>query len=54
MQKMEMCLLLLKIAVEFVVVFVEAIGSVIIHNDSALSRYPNYAVPYVPFVGLLP
>ncbi|PIN14198.1 hypothetical protein CDL12_13175 [Handroanthus impetiginosus] len=51
-QKLEMGLGLLKLAIQLVVVFVEAVGSVINQSNSAVSENPNYAVP-VPYMGIL-
>ncbi|KAL7082676.1 hypothetical protein ACP275_14G115900 [Erythranthe tilingii] len=53
MQKLEMCIEVLKFAIEFVIVFVEAVGSVInqTSDSSSLSAVPNHTVPYI---GLLP
>lgn len=56
MQKqLEMCLEVMKFALEFAIVFIEAVGSVIHHaNASALSaNRPNYQVP-VHYIGILP
>lgn len=39
--------------IEFVIVFVEAVGVVINLSNSAVSANPNYALA-VPYVGILP
>ncbi|KAL8554410.1 hypothetical protein ACS0TY_002560 [Phlomoides rotata] len=48
-QRLEICFGWLKMVVEFAIVFVEAVGFVINHTNSANSNY----IP-VPYVGILP
>ncbi|GFQ03853.1 hypothetical protein PHJA_002529100 [Phtheirospermum japonicum] len=52
--RLEMCLGLLKMAIAFVMDFVEAVGCVINQTNSALlSANPNYPVS-IPYIGILP
>ncbi|KAF3435685.1 hypothetical protein FNV43_RR22776 [Rhamnella rubrinervis] len=56
-QRLEVCLELLKMAIEFVIVVAEAVGIVFQHNVSPpqLLRSSAYATaPVLPFIGLLP
>lgn len=53
-QRLELCIELLKFVIEFVVVFIEAVGTVITESTSqVLSARPAYILP-TPYVGLLP
>ena len=54
-QRLEMCISLLKMAVEFVLVFAEAVGLVINHNATALlansaSVGNDVSVPFIGFL----
>lgn len=51
-QRLEMCIGMVKFVFEFVFVFIEAVGTVFSQNDSSLVDR-NY-VPTVPYIGLLP
>ncbi|KAK4340275.1 hypothetical protein RND71_041737 [Anisodus tanguticus] len=48
-QRLEMCIGMVKLFIEFVVVFVEAVGTVISQNDSDRDH-----VSTLPYIGLLP
>ncbi|EEF40468.1 conserved hypothetical protein [Ricinus communis] len=51
-QRLEMCVALVKIAMEFVIVVAEAIGVVIQQNTSSSSHLPiHHSSGPVPFVG---
>ncbi|KAL7118895.1 hypothetical protein ACP275_02G029700 [Erythranthe tilingii] len=52
-QRLEMCLGLLKLVMEFVMVFFDAVGCVINQSHSLLSDNPSYAVN-LPYIGLFP
>uniref|UniRef100_M1CG44 Uncharacterized protein n=1 Tax=Solanum tuberosum TaxID=4113 RepID=M1CG44_SOLTU len=51
-QRLEMCIEMVKLVFEFFVVFVEAVGTVISQNDSSLIDR-NYDAT-TPYIGLLP
>lgn len=55
LQRLEICVELLKLAIEFVMVVAEAVGVVIHQNDGApaLTGSRSLGTP-VPFVGFLP
>ncbi|KAL8060520.1 hypothetical protein ABFX02_02G029900 [Erythranthe guttata] len=52
-QRLEMCFGLLKLAMEFVMVFFDAVGCVVNQSHSLLSANPSYVVN-VPYIGLFP
>ncbi|KAK4740073.1 hypothetical protein R3W88_003770 [Solanum pinnatisectum] len=52
-QRLEMCIEMVKLVFEFFVVFVEAVGTVISQNDSSLVDR-NYIHATTPYIGLLP
>lgn len=49
-QRLEICIELLKMVIQFVIDFVGAVGSVVNQTNSAVSDYPIQ----VPYVGILP
>lgn len=51
--RIEMCIKLLKLVIEFVVVFIEAVGTVIRQSTMEFPTNPRYIVP-APYIGLLP
>lgn len=56
-QRLEMCMELLKMAIEFVIVVAEAVGMVIQENmspNSSAQRFRSHHIPSVPFVGFFP
>nr|XP_009786559.1 PREDICTED: uncharacterized protein LOC104234657 [Nicotiana sylvestris] len=57
-QKLEMCIEMVKLLIEFAVVFVEAVGTVVCQSRSFLqllssTESSNYVI-LAPYVGLLP
>ncbi|XP_065856875.1 uncharacterized protein [Euphorbia lathyris] len=53
-QRVEMCISLVKLAFEFVVVVAEAVGTVIHENSSNSHHSIHEYSPFIPFVGFLP
>ncbi|CAN4107639.1 unnamed protein product [Withania somnifera] len=51
-QRLGICIGMVKLVFEFIVIFIEAVGIVISQNDSS-SAERNY-VSIVPYIGLLP
>lgn len=49
-----MCIALVKLAMEFIMAVVEAIGIVIQQNGTAASLANHHYIAPVPFVGFLP
>ncbi|KAB1993588.1 hypothetical protein ERO13_D13G035700v2 [Gossypium hirsutum] len=59
LQRLEMCVEMVKLVIKFVIVVAEAVGIVIHQNDSnrpVIMSMPirSHAAPSVPFVGFLP
>ncbi|KAB2047366.1 hypothetical protein ERO13_A13G037400v2 [Gossypium hirsutum] len=59
LQRLEICVQMVKLVIEFVIVVAEAVGIVIHQNDSnrpVIMSMPSrsFAAPPVPFVGFLP
>lgn len=53
-QRLEMCIALVKLAMEFFMAVVEAIGMVIQRNGTAAPLANHHYIAPVPFVGFLP
>ncbi|KAI5577131.1 hypothetical protein POPTR_009G107050v4 [Populus trichocarpa] len=53
-QRLEMCIALVKLAMEFIMAVVEAIGIVIQQNGTAAPLANHHYIAPVPFVGFLP
>lgn len=54
MQRLEICFGLVKMMVQFMFDFVDAIGFVVNQTNSALSGNGEYPISSVPYVGILP